>query len=59
MSLQAPLRLIGNPVGVPYDVTADGQRFLIDVPVTAATSQTSSDPIPITAVVNWTAALKK
>jgi dipeptidyl aminopeptidase/acylaminoacyl peptidase len=42
-----------------YDVTADGQRFLLNVPVTAVTSQTNSAPIPITAVVNWTAALKR
>jgi eukaryotic-like serine/threonine-protein kinase len=36
-----------------YAVTADGQRFLILKPVSGATSP------PITAVLNWTAALRK
>jgi hypothetical protein len=36
----------------PYDVSADGQRFLINTLVDAASA-------PITLVVNWTAALKK
>src|SRR5262249_47437872 len=45
------------PPLVPYDVSADGQRFLISVrqdqlpPTTNAT--------PITVVLNWTAALKQ
>jgi hypothetical protein len=34
-----------------YDVTPDGQRFLVNTSVTRAES------LPITAVVNWTAAL--
>jgi hypothetical protein len=39
--------------GYQYDVSADGQRFLIDtVPEQAA-------PTPITVVLNWTAGLKK
>jgi len=36
-----------------YDVTRDGQRFLINVPLEDAA------PSPITVVVNWTASLKK
>jgi len=36
----------------PYDVSADGQRFLI---TTTPTEAASSDPI--TVVLNWTAAL--
>lgn len=36
-----------------YDVTADGQRFLVLKPVSETT------PTPITVVVNWTAGLKK
>ena len=40
--------------GFPYDVSADGQRFLINT----ALQQTASAP-PITLVVNWTAGLKK
>jgi len=39
--------------GNPYDVTADGQRFLVNaVPEQAASA-------PITVVFNWTAGLKK
>jgi Tol biopolymer transport system component len=37
----------------PYDVTADGQRFLINT----TTEQTAE--APITVVVNWMAGLKK
>ena len=36
-----------------YDVTRDGQRFLLNVPVEDAASSL------ITIVLNWTAALKK
>ena len=36
----------------PYDVTADGERFLVN---TIAEETTA---IPITVVVNWTAALE-
>ena len=36
-----------------YDVTPDGQRFLVATPI----EQTSSEPI--TLVQNWTALLKK
>jgi Tol biopolymer transport system component len=39
--------------GYQYDVSADGQRFLIN----AAPEQTASSPI--TVVLNWTAGLKK
>jgi hypothetical protein len=35
-----------------YDVTADGQRFLVNMVVAEART------LPITVVVNWTAALK-
>jgi hypothetical protein len=43
-----------------YDVTADGKRFLIIAPNTAAgASPGAVDSTPITAVVNWTAALRK
>jgi Tol biopolymer transport system component len=40
-------------VGKPYDVSADGQRFLV------ITSQEQAASDPITIVVNWTAGLKK
>ena len=36
----------------PYDVSADGQRFLINTVVEAVA------PSPITLVVNWAAALR-
>jgi hypothetical protein len=39
---------------VPYDVSVDGQRFLVNT-LTEDTTSTA----PITLVVNWTAALKK
>ena len=35
-----------------YDVTADGQRFVVNVP-------TAGEALPITVVLNWTAGLKK
>jgi serine/threonine protein kinase len=37
-----------------YDVSADGQRFLVNTPA----EEGSSAPAPITLVVNWPAALK-
>jgi hypothetical protein len=43
---------VGGPGNV-YDVTADGQRFLVNV---AVEQQTTS---PITLVLNWTTDLKK
>ncbi|MFY9561956.1 MAG: protein kinase [Terriglobales bacterium] len=52
-----PLFRFNNPVGIvgvisPYDVTPDGQRFvLITTP--------NQTPRPITLVTNWTAELKK
>ena len=47
-------RVVGypNPRNV-YEVSADGQRFLIIRPLEEATST------PITVVVNWTADLKR
>jgi dipeptidyl aminopeptidase/acylaminoacyl peptidase len=38
---------------LPYDVTSDGKKFVIVVPIT------SSGEEPITLVTNWTAAVKK
>jgi hypothetical protein len=38
----------------PYDVTADGQRFLVSLPL----DDTGAAP-PITVVLNWNAGLKK
>jgi hypothetical protein len=40
-----------------FDVSADGQRFLIPRPAT--TNITSAANAPITVVLNWTAALNK
>ena len=55
---QTPLRRgQQNPFGNHYAVSNDGQRFLI---VSGSnTSATSGDAIPITAIVNWTAMLRK
>ena len=46
-------QLTVTPTSGQYNVTPEGQRFLIQLPVTEAT------PTPITVVVNWTAAFKK
>jgi len=40
-------------VGYQYDVSADGQRFLVN------TSPEQAASAPITVVLNWTAGLKK
>ncbi len=46
--------LFGLPYGTfGYDVSADGQRFLLSVPPAGTTAQ------PLTVVLNWTAGLKK
>jgi hypothetical protein len=49
IALFPTLELVGRN---RYDVTADGQRFLINTPVQEDTS------MPITVVLNWTGALK-
>jgi serine/threonine protein kinase/Tol biopolymer transport system component len=54
---QTTLNTPVNPGLKRYDVTADGQRFLIISLVASAPAQ--ANPNPITAVINWTAALKK
>jgi eukaryotic-like serine/threonine-protein kinase len=41
----------------PYDVTPDGQRFLISAPVDEASSATASPTF--TVILNWPAALKR
>jgi hypothetical protein len=51
-----PLFEIRVPTGIPrsrYDVSADGQRFLVN-----ATLEENFTP-PITVVLNWTAALPR
>ena len=49
--LNGPYAALG--VKQQYDVTRDGQRFLLNVSLEDAASP------PITIVVNWTAGLKK
>ena len=49
--MRSPIQ--GSTVEWSYDVTADGQRFLINT----APEQAASTPI--TVVLNWTAGLKK
>ena len=41
-----------------YDVSSDGQRFLIPRPAGSATGDATADT-PITIVLNWQAGLKK
>ena len=45
--------LSGTSLRHQYDVTADGQRFLVNTVVN------ESSDAPITVVLNWTAGLKK
>jgi eukaryotic-like serine/threonine-protein kinase len=65
-----PVELFKFPVPLPqtnppqflFDVTPDGQRFLVNLPANAAAPQTSGAPVPptpINVVVNWTAMLSK
>ncbi|MBI3666259.1 MAG: PD40 domain-containing protein [Acidobacteria bacterium] len=49
-----PKMLFELPNNSAWDITADGQRFLVIVPVEQA-----STPSPITVVVNWPARLKR
>jgi serine/threonine protein kinase len=59
---QTPLE-VASPsyVDFRYDVSRDGKHFLIISPVgeTAASSASTADSTPITAVFNWTSALTK
>jgi len=48
-----PLFQLPESTGFNWDVTADGERFLLNVPVIKSSS------IPLSLVQNWTAALKK
>jgi hypothetical protein len=49
-----------NPPQFFFDVTADGQRFLVNVAATVTAPQTSAaPPTPINVVVNWPATLLK
>jgi Tol biopolymer transport system component len=47
------VRMRDQSLGIPYDVTADGQRFLVNALLD------KSAPSSITLVVNWPALLKK
>jgi hypothetical protein len=47
------MRHYGLNAGYNYDVSADGQRFLVNTLVDQA------PPAPITLVFNWAAGLKK
>jgi Tol biopolymer transport system component len=56
VGMPKPLFEISSPLGRPlrhyYDVTADGERFLVNL------SSQTGEPSPLTLVVNWTARLK-
>jgi Tol biopolymer transport system component len=45
-------RVFGAPI-IPYTVSADGKRFLVNTPTEGAESS------PVTVILNWTAELKK
>jgi Tol biopolymer transport system component len=53
--VHALFRGIGLTIGYPYDVSADGQKFIV---VRDAEPETSGAP-PLTLVQNWPALLKK
>jgi len=54
----APIYAIAGSFNVTrYDVTADGQKFLININ-TLPTETTAAVPSPFTVVLNWTAGLK-
>jgi Tol biopolymer transport system component len=55
-----PVSFSGNSdiIGTAYDVTADGQRFLVDKVTTGAESGTTAPPV-LTVVLNWQSGLKK
>jgi hypothetical protein len=44
---------LGYGTGSVYDVTADGQRFLVNI-----VSDDQAAPPPITIITNWTATLR-
>jgi Tol biopolymer transport system component/tRNA A-37 threonylcarbamoyl transferase component Bud32 len=48
----------GDIIGTGYDVTTDGQRFLIDKLTTGAESRATAPPV-LTVVLNWQSGLKK
>jgi Tol biopolymer transport system component len=51
-----------TPFPIRYDVTADGQRFLMSVSANTPESSAPAaltNPTPIVAIVNWTAAFQK
>ncbi|MEQ1758410.1 MAG: protein kinase [Vicinamibacterales bacterium] len=50
----APLVQLGVPQNRPYDVSADGQRFLLSVPLATQTPADAPNIDPITVVLNWT-----
>jgi Tol biopolymer transport system component len=54
-SVASPVNPVG-PAGRVYDVSADGQRFLVSIPM----NRTSTVPAPpLTVTLNWSAALAK
>jgi eukaryotic-like serine/threonine-protein kinase len=49
---QGPFQVTGNGVGRPYDVTSDGQKFIVNAVV-------ETTPQPMTIITNWTSLAKK
>jgi hypothetical protein len=50
---EAPVDVVSTAAANRYDVSADGQRFLVNVPVESIVLA------PITVVVNWNAGLEE
>jgi hypothetical protein len=50
---QTPVRSEPNPYSWNYEPSRDGQRFLVKTPSADAVA------VPITVVLNWTAAVKR
>jgi len=64
----APIALFAVPIfgggtttrsDTRYDVTSDGQKFLINAVLPGTTAARPVPPAPITVVLNWTAGLKR
>jgi Tol biopolymer transport system component len=52
----APIEFAANRFDIPYDVSADGEHFLMAVPrANAAIEQAIAEPNPITVILNWSA----
>jgi len=57
---QTPLSTDEVPSSTRFDATADGRRFLMIVSFKPASApSTTSNDVPITAIVNWASTLRR